>query len=190
MNSTGIEVLRNPQPCAHIVYSYTDDAQLADAVCLFAGSGLRNGEAVLLVLSAPHYEPVRQRLARDGFDLAGLEQTGQLLCENARNLLHNFMVDGFLDEHRFKTKIDRLIERAKLGTGSRKHGLVRVFGEIVDLIRASHPRATERLEELWNEVIQIHSVPLLCAYSLARTPNALSQRLVSCHSHAIPQSSH
>jgi hypothetical protein len=53
----------------------------------------------------------------------------------------------------FKTKLARLIEKAKLGNGLRKHGLVRIFGEMVDLIWGPHPTATERLEE----------VPLLCA---------------------------
>jgi hypothetical protein len=185
MNSTGIEILSNPQPCAHIVYSYTDDAHLADAVCLFTSSGLQKGEAVVLVLSEPHYAPVRQRLEREGFELAALEETGQLVCANARNLLANFMLDGIIDEHKFKTKIDRMIERAKLGTGSRKHGLVRVFGEMVDLMWGPYPQATERLEELWNEIIRIHSVRLLCAYSLAGTLYPLPQPLVSCHSLAV-----
>jgi len=185
MNSTGLEILSNPQPCAHIVYSYTDDAQLAEAVCLFASSGLQKGEALLLVLSGSHYDPVRQRLEREGFNLAELEETGQLVCENAQNLLDNFMFDGIIDEHKFKIKIDRMIEKAKLGTGTRKHGLVRVFGEMVDLIWGPYPQATERLEELWDEVIRIHAVPLLCAYSLAGTPNSLPQPLVSCHSHAV-----
>jgi hypothetical protein len=167
------------------VYSYTDDAQLADAVCLFASSGLQKGEAVLLVLSGLHYDPVRQRLKQEGFNLPDLEESGQLVCENAKNLLSNFMFDGIVDEHKFRTKIDRMIEKAKLGNGGRKHGLVRVFGEMVDLIWAPHPKATERLEELWNDVIKIHSVPLLCAYSLAGTLNGLPHDLVSCHSHAI-----
>jgi hypothetical protein len=140
---------------------------------------------VLLVLSEPHYDPIRRRLQGAGLNLAELEETGQLVCESAKDLLASFMLGGLIDEHRFKTKIDRMIEKAKLGTGARKHGVVRVFGEMVDLIWAPHPKATERLEELWNEVIGIHSVPLLCAYSLARTPNALPQALLSCHSHAI-----
>jgi hypothetical protein len=185
MNSTGVQLLVNPQPSAHIVYSYTDIAQLADAVCLFASSGLQKGEAVLLVMSGPHHGPVRQRLEKKGFDLAELEESGQLVCENAHSLLDHFMFDGIIDEHKFKTKIDRMIERARLGTGGRKHGLVRVFGEMVDLIWTPYPKATERLEELWNEVIRIHSVPLLCAYSLGGTSNTLSQGLVACHSHTI-----
>jgi len=186
MNTTGIALLSNPQPCSHIVYSYTDHDQLADAVSLFARSGFEKGEAVLLVLSVTHYQPVRERLQAAGFNLAELEATGQLVCENAAGLLTHFMFDGIIDEYKFKSKIDRMIEKAKLGTGARKHGLVRVFGEMVDLIWTAHPKATERLEELWNEVIQVHSVPLLCAYSLTgpRT-GPIPEGLTACHSHVV-----
>ena len=186
MNSAGIEILSNPQPRAHIVYSYTDEAQMAEAVCLFASTGLRKVEAVLLVLSEAHYEPVRRCLARQGFDLEHLEATGHLICENAQNLLGSFMFDGIIDEHRFKTTIGGMIEKAKGGNGKGAPRPVRVFGEMVDLIWTSDPKATQRLEELWNQVIDAHSVPLLCAYALAGSrPAALPMPLVSCHSHAI-----
>jgi MEDS: MEthanogen/methylotroph, DcmR Sensory domain len=185
MNSTGLEILSNPQPCAHIVYSYTDHTQLADAVCLFAASGIRKVEAVLLVLSETHYHPIRERMERQGFNLADLEVTGHLVFENADDVLGSFMFDGILDEHKFKTQIGRMIEKAKGGGGSRKNRPVRVFGEMVDLIRKPHPKATKRLEELWNEIIELHSVPLLCAYSLSGMPDALPSVLQACHSHVI-----
>jgi len=137
------------------------------------------------VLSAPHFDPVRELLQRQGFNLSELEKTGQLVCENAQNLLGGFMFDGILEEHKFKCTIAGMIEKAKMGSGSRKAGLVRVFGEMVDLIWEPHPKATKRLEELWNEVIQIHSFPLLCAYSLVGKTNVLPQQLISCHSHDI-----
>jgi hypothetical protein len=114
-----------------------------------------------------------------------MEESGQLICENAKTLLGDFLLDGIIDEHKFKTKIDRLIERAKLGAGYRRHGVVRVFGEMVDLIWQPHPKATKRLEELWNDVIQIHSVPLLCAYSLSGSSVRLPDHLLSCHTHAL-----
>ena len=191
MNSAGIEILSNPQPGAHIVYPYNDEAQLADAVCLFASTGIRKVEAVLLVLSEGHYDPVRALLARQGFDLQDLEATGHLVCENAKNLLGSFMFDGIIDERKFKTRLGGMIEKAKGGNGKEGNGKgtdrpVRVFGEMVNLIWTSNPKATQRLEELWNEVIKTHSIPLLCAYALSgNRPNALPQPLLSCHSHAI-----
>jgi hypothetical protein len=142
-------------------------------------------EAVLLVLSEAHYEPVRERLTRQGFNLDDLESTGHLACENAGTLLGTFMFDGIIDENKFKTTIGGMIETAKAASVNGKRRQVRVFGEMVDLIWTPNPKATERLEELWNEVISAHSVPLLCAYSLSGKRNTLSERVLSCHSHAI-----
>ncbi len=184
MNSKGAAILSNPHPCGHIVYPYTDDTHVAEAVCLFASAGLKKGEAVVLVMTTGHRKPILLRLEQDGFNLKDLEKSGQLICEDAGNLLSTFMFDGTIDELVFKTKVGKLIERAKVSGG--KNRPVRVFGEMVDLIWASKPQATQRLEELWNELIDAYSVPLLCAYSLAgRKPSKLPPPLMACHSHAI-----
>jgi len=50
MNPSAAAILNNPQPCGHIVYPYTDETQIAEAVCLFTSAGLRKGEAVLMVM--------------------------------------------------------------------------------------------------------------------------------------------
>jgi KaiC/GvpD/RAD55 family RecA-like ATPase len=184
MNSKGAAILADPHPCGHIVYPYTDEIQVAEAVCLFASAGLRKGEAVVLVMTADHRKPIRRRLEQEGHNLKDLERTGQLICEDAGNLLSTFMFGGTIDELVFKTKVGKLIERAKVSGG--KSRPVRVFGEMVDLIWTSKPQTTQRLEELWNDVIEAYSVPLLCAYSLAGTkPSELPTSLVTCHSHAI-----
>src|SRR6266404_5075562 len=67
MNPTGAEILANPHPCGHIVYPYTDEHQVAEAVCLFASAGLRQSQAVVLVMTADHCKPIRQRLEQEGF---------------------------------------------------------------------------------------------------------------------------
>jgi KaiC/GvpD/RAD55 family RecA-like ATPase len=152
---------------------------VAEAVCLFASAGLRKGEAVLLVMTEAHCEPILHRLELDGFELNELWKSGQLICEEAEKLLSSFMFDGIIDEHLFKSKIGGMIKNAK--SGGRP---VRVFGEMVSLIWQSRQRATERLEQLWNEVIGEHSVPLLCAYALTGAkPDAFPQSLLACHSH-------
>jgi hypothetical protein len=73
----------------------------------------------------------------------------------------------------------------------RKHrelARVRAFGEMVDLIWTSSPTATHHLEQLWNRVIEAHSVPLLCAYSLGGSrPAELTESLMACHSHAVAE---
>ncbi|HEY6393443.1 MAG TPA: MEDS domain-containing protein [Bryobacteraceae bacterium] len=186
MNSKGAAILANPHPCGHIVYPYTDETQVSEAVCLFASAGLRKGEAVILVMTSDHTQPIRRRLEQEGFNLRQLERAGQLICEDAKDLLSTFTFDGVIDERVFKTKLGKLIEAAKASGGNRTERAVRVFGEMVDLLWKSNLRTTQRLEELWNEVIDAHSVPLLCAYSLAGPkPRDLPAPLLACHSHAI-----
>jgi MEDS: MEthanogen/methylotroph, DcmR Sensory domain len=186
MNPSGAALLANPQPCGHIVYPYTDESHVAEAVCLFASSGLRKGEVVILVMSAGHCKPIRHRLEAEGFNLAHLEKAGLLVCKDAKDLLSTFLADGKLDEVGFKNAIGNLIEKAKMPRGSRPGRHVRVFGEMVDLMWKDDLQNTHRLEELWNEVIEAHSVPLLCAYSLAGIkPSESPAALLSCHSHTI-----
>ena len=60
MNLRSSEMLSNPQQCGHILYTYTEESQVTEAVCLFAGAGLRRGEAVLLVMAEAHREPILQ----------------------------------------------------------------------------------------------------------------------------------
>ncbi len=76
MNSYGAAVLANPHPCGHIVYPYTDENLVGQAVCLFSSAGIRDGEGVILIIAADHCESIKLRLHVEGFDVAAYEQTG------------------------------------------------------------------------------------------------------------------
>jgi DcmR-like sensory protein len=184
MNSSAAAILCDPRPSEHIVYSYIGENQVTEAVTLFTSSGLKKNEAVLLVVTPEHAQSIRKRLRNEGFDVDELELSGQLAFANAEELLATFMFDGIIDEDRFKTIIGSRIETASKQGGHDRP--VRVFGEMVDLIWVSNPKATLRLEELWNEVIESYSVPLLCAYSIgASRLNSLPARLLACHSRVL-----
>lgn len=183
MNATGEALLNHPHPCGHIVFPYTNEAQFMEAVCLFTSAGLRKGDAALLVMEQHHCEPIRQQLQENRFDVRELESRGQLICETAEALTSTFIFDGIIDEHAFKTRVGSLIQKAKAASST---GQVRVFGEIVNLLWMKNPKATHRLEELWNDVIKLYSVPLLCAYALGgNRPDMLPASLVACHSAAL-----
>jgi hypothetical protein len=62
---------------------------------------------------------------------------------------------------------------------------VRVFGEMVSQLRSSDLTATTRLEELWNEVTNNHSVALLCTYALHHADDHIPRSLIALHSHNI-----
>jgi hypothetical protein len=109
-----------------------DDAHLVEAVGFFASDGLRQGEAVMLIMAAAHRQPIRQRLGREGFNPKELESTGQLVCANAEELISQFLVVGNIYEQRFEAIFGAMIEQAKAHDGKRRP--VRVFGETVDLL--------------------------------------------------------
>ena len=185
MTSKDAEILVHPDPHAHILYAYTDEAQLAEAVCLFASAGLHQGEAILLVILNHHRDPVRRCLETEGFDVKTLEGTGQLVWKGAEDLLSTVFFDGTLDEYIYKTSFTDLIEKTQAGQGTPSRS-VRVFGEMVELVWRDRPRATERIEELCDEIIKTHSVPVLCAYSLTgNRPISLPEGVLEVHSHSM-----
>jgi KaiC/GvpD/RAD55 family RecA-like ATPase len=177
-------VLTDPRPCRHIVYPYNDVEKAINAVCLFAGSGLSRGESVVLIMADSHCEPIIGRLAKSGCDLEALLESGQLECISADAWLRKFVSNGSLDEALFKATINGVIERARASSPDRK---VRIFGEMASLLFARDEVAlAERLEELWNEVIESQSVSLFCTYTLLQSRyNALPDSLSKLHSHSV-----
>jgi hypothetical protein len=184
MNSSAATILCDPRPSDHIVYSYTYDNDLADALMLFASAGLVKKEAVILFVTVKHADVIRRRLEQEGFNTPELQESGQLVFANAEDVLATFLVDGRIDEEGVKTGIGAMIDAASRHRGRARP--VRVFDEMVDLIWISNPKATLRLEELGNEAIESHSVALLCAYSLGGSkPTSLPAPLLALHSHAL-----
>ena len=174
--------MANPHPRRHIVYPYTDENLVGQAVCLFTSAGIRDGDGVILIMTSDHREPIKLRLHVEGFNVEAYERSGQLTCLTTENLLARFIVNGTLDEDVFRSTIGTLIARARASAGS---GKVRVFGEMVSQLRSTDLGATTRLEELWNDVINDHSVALLCTYALCDPDEHLPQSLIALHSHDI-----
>jgi hypothetical protein len=184
MNAKGSALLVDPHPCGHIVYPYTDEGLVGQAVCLFASSGLRANEGVVLIMSSDHCEPIKLRLRLEGINVEAHEQSGQLICVTTEELLATFMRNGSLDEQMFRSAIKNMISRVRRGENA-PLCRVRVFGEMVSQLRSSNITATTRLEELWDEVIKEHSVALLCTYALHNTEDQLPNHLIALHSHNI-----
>jgi hypothetical protein len=69
MNANAAAILANPHPCGHVVYPYTDENLVSQAVCLFASAGLRDSEGVILIMTADHCEPIKLRLRVEGFNV-------------------------------------------------------------------------------------------------------------------------
>jgi hypothetical protein len=170
----------------HLVQVYRDERALVEAIALFSGAALGRNEAVLLVANGPHVAAVERRLADDGFDLELVKGGRQLQVRDAGELLSRFMVDGMPDERRFRAVLDELVAAARASGRFRR---VRVYGEMVDLLWPDNLPAATRLEELWNEAIEDHSLSLFCAYCLdasGRPERVFPPELRRLHTHLVP----
>lgn len=183
MNASGASILANPHPCGHIVYPYTDEGLVGQAVSLFTSAGLRDGDGVILIISSEHCESIKLRLLTEGINPADYEATGQLICVMAEDLLQTFVAGDKLDEQLFRTSIAALIDRAKASANPPRR--VRVFGEMVSELRNKDLAATTRLEELWNDVVEEHGVSLLCTYALHHPGDHIPDKLVALHTQNI-----
>src|ERR1700730_17706886 len=128
MNTKGAAILTHPHPCGHIVYPYTDENLVGQAVCLFASAGLRDGEGVILIMTDAHCEPIKLRSQIEGFNIERYERSGQLTCVTTDDLLGTFIAGGRLDEEMFRSTIGDLIERARAAMTNGHVGKVRIFG--------------------------------------------------------------
>jgi hypothetical protein len=186
MNSVSAAILASPHPCGHIIYPYTDENLVGQAVCLFASAGIRGGEGVILIMTGGHSKSFKLRLHAEGFDVEGYERAGQLTCITTEDLMARFILGGELDESLFRAEVGSLIARARTSARNGcRPDTVRIFGEMVSQLRTTNPDATKRLEELWNEVVQDYSVSLLCTYALHHAEDQIPEPLMDLHSHRI-----
>jgi hypothetical protein len=185
MNAKGASILSNPHPCGHIVYPYTDEGLVGQAVALFASAGLRDNEGVILIMSNDHCESFKLRLQLEGINTEKYERLGQLICVTAEETLGKFMRDDLIDEDLFRIAVGSLIEKVRGSVSNGHSGKVRLFGEMVSQLRGTNLKATTRLEELWNQVIEKHSVSLLCTYALEGEDDRIHQGLLDLHSQNI-----
>ena len=175
-----------PSARDHLVQLYRHEHFLIESVSLFAGVGLGKGEAVILVAIPSRLEQVEHQLADQGFDVSGLKRWGQLTLVDAAELLAEFMVDGLPSALLFEARIARLVEAAQCGG---RYAKLRAYGEMVNLLWRDNLLAAARLEQLWNEAIQLHRIALLCAYcvdSQDGAEGAFPAALKEAHSQLIP----
>jgi len=176
------DVLREPSHGDHIVQTYQDPAFLADAVAEYLGTGLRRGEAAIVIARPQHVAKFREKLGTAG-------EGGQLIVLDAEETLARFMADGMPQWNAFREVIGGLIAQVRL-----QYPAVRAYGEIVDILWQEGKReAAIRLEEFWNELTRLQTFSLFCAYAMDHLDPASYSGLESVcrtHTHFLPTRDH
>ncbi|HTE40723.1 MAG TPA: MEDS domain-containing protein, partial [Steroidobacteraceae bacterium] len=118
-------------PRDHIVQLYQDQQFLNRAVCRFAAAAIANGEGVILVPTAAHWEAFCPRLESEGVDIAAAQARGQLTVVDADELLPQFMKSAMPDAPVFLGLAGETVARAR---GARRYPKVRWWGEMVNIL--------------------------------------------------------
>jgi DcmR-like sensory protein/histidine kinase-like protein len=147
-------------PRDHVVQFYGADEELAVTVGGYLAEGIRSGDGILVVATAPHRRAFAAALARAGIDLPRERDAGRLLMEDAAELLDRFLAGDVLDRERFGSVASGLIRRAAAGGRP-----VRIYAEMVAVLwDAGQVGLAVELEELWNGLSTLLPFALLCAY--------------------------
>jgi hypothetical protein len=181
-------LLADAGPRDHIVQLYQDQQFLNRAVCRFAAGAIANGEGVILVPTAAHWEAFRPRLEAEGVDVNAAQGRGQLTVVDADELLPRFMKDAMPDAPVFLGLAANVIASAQ---GEGRYPRVRWWGEMVNVLwEQGNVAASMNLEDQFDRLAKQHEIAIFCSFVMDNFDNEVHSRLLprlgQNHSHLIP----
>jgi PAS domain S-box-containing protein len=155
----------------HVVQLYKEDDFLIEVLIRFVGGALAIGDVAVVIATANHRIELEKQLSVRGIDTGKIALQGRYIALDASETLERFMVDGSVDETRFKAIIGGVLQQATKaiqGKGRR----IAAFGELVALLWAEEkPQEALRVEEFWNDLAKDYPFSLLCAYPMKAFDN-------------------
>jgi hypothetical protein len=168
----------------HAVRFYEDSESLARMVATFIAEGLIAGQPAIIIGTPDHRAAILNKLAAMALAIEKLEQKGDLLVMDARELLAAFMVDAMPSAERFESTMIPIIDKVNRG---RTEPVIRAYGEMVDVLwKDGMEAAAVRLEMLWNQLAHTRRFSLLCGYSMGSFyKDASFEDICREHTHVI-----
>jgi hypothetical protein len=181
-------VLSHAAPQDHVVQLYQDQDFLNRAVCRFAGAALANGEGLILVPTAEHWNAFRPRLEAEGVNVKDAQDSGQLTIVDADQLLPRFMQKVLPDGPMFLGLAGEIIARTR---GAGRFPKVRWWGEMVNVLwERGDVGASMNLEDLFDRVAHEQDIAIFCSFVMdnfnGEIHTHMLPRLGENHSHLIP----
>jgi hypothetical protein len=164
-----------------MVQLYSDPEFLVEAVAQYLGTGLRQGEAAVVIARPEHRAAFTRALQRQG-----LYPSPALRMLDADETLASFMRGGMPEWTAFHAAAGGAIAEMRL-----QYPTVRAYGEMVDILwQRGEQKAALRLEDFWNELGKLQTFSLLCAYGIdplqAGSYGGALEAVCKCHTHLIP----
>lgn len=165
----------------HLVQFYRNEKIFLQTLEGFVGTGLLNGDSVVVIATASHLDSLRARLKDQGFNLDALMAADRLVTLDTHEQFPHFLVNDWPQEEMFNEYVEEILRRA-----GREGQRVRVFGELVAVLWAEGNRgATIRLEQLWHKLIHEKYFTLYCAYPREGSPADIDSSLLQiCQAHS------
>ena len=164
-------------PRDHIVQLYQDQQFLNRAVCRFAAGAIANGEGVILVPTAAHWEAFRPRLEAEGVDVTARKAAGQLTVVDADELLPRFMNDAMPDAPVFLGLAADVIAKAR---GEGRYPKVRWWGEMVNVLwEQGNVAASMSLEDQFDRLAHHHEIAIFCSFVMDNFNSEVHSRLAA-----------
>src|ERR1700683_2428251 len=166
-----------PHPSAaresrHVAHFYTDDSSLLQTLSKTIAAALVSGGAGICVATRRHRDELVGHLEDRGLNTGRLIRQGRLLLADAAETLSRIVVDGAPDRARFMEVVGEFIRRAR-SAANETNPKIAVFGEMVALLCADgKPEQAIQVEQFWNELAQIESFNLQCAYPISNFSSA------------------
>ena len=181
-------LLSSAGPRDHIVQLYQDQEFLNRAVCRFAAGAISNGEGIILVPTAAHWDAFRPRLESEGVDVTAAEARGQLTVVDADELLPRFMCEAMPDAPVFLGLAADVIGKAR---DEERYPKVRWWGEMVNILwEQGNVAASMSLEDQFDRLAKHHEIAIFCSFVMdnfdSEVHSRLLPRLGQNHSHLIP----
>jgi hypothetical protein len=150
----------------HQVGFYSNDRHFLDDVTRFIKSVLKDGNVVIFVATESHRESLLSALQAGGLDMGATINEGRYIQLDAAEAISMFMVNGVLDPVRYLELFGDLIAATRRVVGGANRRVL-VLGECVNLLWAQGNADTAiQIEKLCNQLIKLHDLDILCAYSL------------------------
>jgi hypothetical protein len=161
----------SPAAPAHHVQLFDAPRSLADAVSHYLIEGRNQGEQLLVIARASHWQLIQAYLERRGFPVDASSDI--LTVIDARKLRSRLTRRGVLDPALVTETLGGML--AELSDVPRR---VRVYGEVVELFaEEGNFEQACALEDYWNHLQKTHGFTLLCGYSAAHFADPRN----SCH---------